>query len=163
MISDFIITKGHVNDFFKQYEELTIKFEKQEETLKEINKLIKSLNYIIESLNNTVEPFLQFGNVEEKIIEINKNKANENKRYIEKIVIDIKITKEIKRYRYYPDKNGKYNIPKLHNQNIQYGSTVKVICVDLMDNLYNSTDGVTRFIEDITNGGMTISKGTLIL
>lgn len=32
-----------------------------------------------------------------------------------------------------------------------------------MSNLYNSTDGVTRFIEDITNGCMTISKGTLIL
>lgn len=32
-----------------------------------------------------------------------------------------------------------------------------------MTNLYNSTDGVTRFIEDITNGGMTISKGTLVL
>lgn len=31
-----------------------------------------------------------------------------------------------------------------------------------MTNLYNSTDGVTRFIEDITNGGMTISKGTLV-
>ena len=32
-----------------------------------------------------------------------------------------------------------------------------------MNNLYNSTDGVTRFIEDITNGGITLSKGTLIL
>ena len=31
-----------------------------------------------------------------------------------------------------------------------------------MNNLYNSTDGVTRFIEDITNGGITLSKGTLI-
>ena len=32
-----------------------------------------------------------------------------------------------------------------------------------MTNLYNSTDGVSRFISDITNGGMTISKGTLVL
>lgn len=32
-----------------------------------------------------------------------------------------------------------------------------------MNNLYNSTDGVTRFIEDVTNGGITLSKGTLIL
>ena len=37
------------------------------------------------------------------------------------------------------------------------------MCVDLMNHLYNSTDGVTRFISDITNGGMTISKGTLVL
>lgn len=31
-----------------------------------------------------------------------------------------------------------------------------------MNNLYNSTDGVVRFISDITNKGITLSKGTLI-
>ena len=44
------------------------------------------------------------------MIEINKNKNNENKRYIEKVVIDIQITKVVKRYRYYPDETGKYNL-----------------------------------------------------
>ena len=48
-------------------------------------------------------------------------------------------------------------------QNVQYGNNVKAICINLMNNLYNSTDGTTRFIEDITNGGMTISKGPLCL
>lgn len=115
------------------------------------------------SLNNKLEQFINSGNVKDEIIEVNKNEFNKNKRYIEKVVIDIIITKSVKRYRYYPDENGKYNIPKCHNQNVQYGSTIKSVCVDLMNNLYNSTDGVTRFIEDITNGGMTISKGTLIL
>ena len=102
-----------------------------------------------------MKQFINSGNVEEEIIEVNKNDFNKNKRYIEKVVIDIVITKSVKRYRYYPDKNGKYIIPKEHNQNVQYGSTIKSICVDLMNNLYNSTDGVTRFVEDITNGGMT--------
>lgn len=32
-----------------------------------------------------------------------------------------------------------------------------------MNHLPNSTDGVTRYIEDITNKGITLSKGTLIL
>lgn len=114
------------------------------------------------SLNNKLDKFINSGNVEEEIIEVNKNEQNKNKRYIEKVVIDIKITKHIKRYRYYPDKNGKYNIPKFHNQNVQYGSNVKAISIDLMNHLYNSTDGVTRFIEDITSGGITLSKGTLI-
>ena len=38
------------------------------------------------------------------------NNKNKNKRYIEKIVIDLKITKTVTRYRYYPNKDGKYNI-----------------------------------------------------
>lgn len=222
--------KGFTTDFFNQYEELTLKFEKQEKLLKETNGIVKSLNATIKSLNNTIddlrteneelkkeilrlkskndkdssnsskpsstngykkvitnrreksnnsqggqkghkphslnnklEQFINSGNVIEDIVEVNKNDKNENKRYVEKVVIDLVITKHVIKYRYYPDDNGKYNIPKCHNQNVQYGSNVKAICIDLMTNLYNSTDGVTRFIEDITNGGMTISKGTLVL
>ncbi len=115
------------------------------------------------SLNNKLNQFLKSGNVAEEIIEVNKNRKNKHKRYIEKVVIDLTITKKVTRYRYYPNKNGKYDIPKCHNQNVQYGPFVKAMCVDLMSNLYNSTDGTTRFIEDITNGGMTLSKGTLAL
>lgn len=115
------------------------------------------------SLNNKLEQFINSGDVEEEIIEVNKNESNKNKRYIEKVVIDIIIKKQVKRYRYYPDLHGKYNIPKYHNQNVQYGPFVKGMCINLMNHLPNSTDGVSRFIEDITNGGMTISKGTLVL
>lgn len=222
--------KGFTTDFYNQYEELTIKFEKQEKLLKETNQTIKTLNKTIEilnknieelkktneeqakeilrlkskndkdssnsskpsstngykkvitnrreksdksqgaqkghkphSLNNKLNQFINSGDVIEDIIEVNKNEKNQNKRYIEKVVIDLVITKHVIRYRYYPNENGKYNIPKHHNQNVQYGNNVKAISVDLMTNLYNSTDGVTKFIEDITNGGMTISKGTLML
>ena len=56
----------------------------------------------------------------------------------------------------------KYHIPKYHNQYIQYGNNIKGIAMDLMINLPNSTDGITTFINDITNGGITLSKGTLI-
>mgnify|MGYP000039099882 FL=1 len=221
--------KGFTTDFYNQYEELTLKFEKQEKLLKETNNLVKSLNGTIKSLNETIDnlkseneelkkeilrlkskndkdssnsskpsstngykkvitnrreksnrtkdgqkghkphslnnklsQFINSGNVEEEIIEINKNENNKNKRYIEKVVIDIKITKHIKRYRYYPYDNGKYYVPKYHNQYVQYGNNVKAISIDLMNNLYNSTDGIVRFISDITNKGITLSKGTLI-
>lgn len=120
-------------------------------------------NHKPHSLKNKLDQFIASGDIEEEIIEVNKNGQNKNKRYIEKVVIDIKITKHLKRYRYYPDENGRYNIPKCHNQYVQYGSNIKSICVDLMNNLYNSTDGVTRFIDDITNSGITLSKGTLVL
>ena len=223
------MSKGRINDFYTQYEELLNKFEKQEKIMKENNKLIKNLNNTIDtlnelvkkqtikieeqaqeilrlksknnkdssnsskpsstngykkvitnrreksskskgaqkfhkphSLNNKLNQFLNSGNVQEEIIEVNKTEKNKNKRYIEKVVIDIQVTKIVKRYRYYPCEDGKYHISKEHNQYVQYGPVVKATAIDLMNNLYNSTDGVTRFIEDITNGGITLSKGTLI-
>lgn len=119
-------------------------------------------NHSPHSLTNKLEQFISSGNVEEEIIEINKNENNKNKRYIEKIVIDIEIIKIIKKYRYYPYENGKYNIPKCHNQYVQYGNNIKAITSDLINNLPNSTDGVVTFISDITNKGITLSKGTLI-
>lgn len=119
-------------------------------------------NHTPHSLNNKLEQFINSGNIEEEIIEINKNENNKNKRFIEKVVIDIKITKHIKRYRYYPCEDGKYHIPKCHNQNVQYGNNIKAITMDLMNNLPNSTDGVVTFIKDITNKGITLSKGTLV-
>lgn len=118
--------------------------------------------HIAHTISNKLNKFISSGNIEEEVIEINKNNSNKNKRYIEKVVIDIKITKHIKRYRYYPFEDGKYYIPKRHNQYVQYGNNIKAISIDLMNNLYNSTDGVVRFISDITNNGITLSKGTLI-
>ena len=214
---------------YNQYEELTIKFENQEQLLKDTNKLVKSLNETINSLNETIntlkseneelkkeilrlkskndkdssnsskpsstnnykkvitnrreksdksqggqkghkphslinklEQFINSGDVLEDIIEINKNEKNENKRYIEKVVIDLVITKHVVRYRYYPDETGKYNIPKCHNQYVQYGNNIKSISMDLMVNLPNSTDGIVQLISDISNNGITLSKGTLI-
>lgn len=214
---------------YDQYEELVIKFEKQEQLLKDTNKIVSDLNAIIKSLSATIEKqnniideqakeilrlknknnkdssnsskpsstngyknvitnrreksnkskggqknhephslknklnqFTNSGNVEEEIIEVNKNDKNKDKRYIEKVVIDIKITKTIKRYRYYICEDGKYHIPQCHNQYVQYGNNVKSIAMDLMINLPNSTDGIVQFISDISNNGITLSKGTLI-
>lgn len=58
--------------------------------------------------------------------------------------------------------DGKYYIPECHNQYVQYGNNIKTISMDLMINLPNSTDGIVQFINDISNGGITLSKGTLI-
>ena len=114
-------------------------------------------------LDNKVDAFYQSGDVEEEIIEINKNNFNKNKRYIERKIIDIKVTKVIKIIRIYPDKFGNYHIPDYCTQNVVYGPVVKSISMDMMNHLPNSTDAVVAFISDITNGGITLSKGTLIL
>lgn len=93
---------------------------------------------------------------------MNCKKLVKNKRYIEKVVIDVKIVKTIKRYRYYPYEYGKYYIPKYHNQYVQYGNNIKAIVSNLMNNSPNSTNVVITFISDITNIGITLSKWTLI-
>lgn len=119
-------------------------------------------NHEPHSLKNKLEQFINSGNIEEEIIEINKNEINKNKRYIEKVVIDIKVTKIVKRYRYYICDDGRYHIPEIHNQYVQYGNNIKSMAMDLMINLPNSTDGIVEFISDISNNGITLSKGTLI-
>ena len=109
-----------------------------------------------------IQKLINSGNVEFTYIDVNKNKRNENKPYKTVRVIDIKIIKQIREYHYYPDEFGNYNIPEYHNRPIQYGNNIKSICAILMNEVYNSTDGVRKFINDITNGGIEISKGTLI-
>lgn len=49
------MSKGRVNDFYTQYEELVLKFEKQEQLLKDTNKLVTELNSTIKSLNELVD------------------------------------------------------------------------------------------------------------
>ena len=114
------------------------------------------------TLKNKLNQFINSGNVEKEIIDVNKTDENKDKPYVERVVIDLVIKKIFKIYRYYPDENGKHNIPNCHNQSVQYGTNIKAIATDLLNNLYNSTDGVARFISDITNKGITLSKGTLI-
>ncbi len=46
------------------------------------------------TLTNKLNKFIDFRDIEEEIVKFNKNK-----KYIEKVVIDIKITKTLKRYR----------------------------------------------------------------
>lgn len=100
--------------------------------------------------------------VETEVIEINKNKLNENKKVVIRKVIDIEVKTKITIYKYYPDSNGQYNIKKEHNTPIQYGSNIKAMAVNLMVSANNSTDAVVAFLNSITNGVIKLSKGSLI-
>ena len=62
------VHQGRMNDFYAQYEEIVIKFEKQEKLLKETNQVVKELKNIIKSLNNTIES--QNKVIEEQALEI---------------------------------------------------------------------------------------------
>lgn len=94
--------------------------------------------------------------------EINKNKFNENKKPIIRRTVDIETRVVVTELWYYPDNDGKYNIPQEHSRFAQYGNNIKAMTTDLLYEVYNSTDGVCNFISSITNNLINLSKGTLI-
>ena len=63
---------------------------------------------------------------------------------------------------YYPDENGKFNVPKKHKKHIVYGDNIKALGVDLMYESYNSTDATQNIISSITDNCLEIPKSTLI-
>lgn len=107
-----------------------------------------------------VEKILKSKDIEIEIIEINKNGENEEKPFKIRRVFDIKIIKTCKEYRYYPDKNGKYNIPLEHNNLAQYGTFLKSLCVNFHVGINISIDSIVSIINNISN--INLSKGTII-
>lgn len=77
-------------------------------------------------------------------------------------MIDIDISVTITEYLYYPDKNGKFNVPKEHKKHIVYGDNLKALAIDLMYESYNSTDATQNIISSITDNCLEIPKSTLI-
>lgn len=129
---------------------LLIKSEKK----KGKSKGAKSTNLSQEKL----EKYINSGNVKIETIEVGKTSQNKNKKPIIRKVIDIEITKKVTIYKYYPDKNGNYNIPKYQNKAIVYGNCLKTLCTTLNNLVYNSTDAIASFISSITNYGINIAK-----
>ncbi|MEG1648248.1 MAG: hypothetical protein RR325_05820, partial [Bacilli bacterium] len=72
------MANGRINDFYKQYEQLMIKFEKQEQLLKETNKLVSNLNNTIKTLNNTINSLKKVNEEQAKEILRLKDKNNKN-------------------------------------------------------------------------------------
>lgn len=117
-----------------------------------------STNLSQEKLDN----FYNSGDVEYKIIDVNISNKNKNKPYKSVKVLDIKIVKQIIEYRYFPNEDGTYDIPKEHNRAIQWGTNLKTMCIVLNNDVYNSTDGIVRFISNITNNGINLAKSTIL-
>lgn len=69
---------------------------------------------------------------------------------------------QIIEYRYYPNDDGTYNIQKYHNRPIQYGDNLKTIYTCMNNDIYNSPSGIVRFISNITNNGVNLSKSTIL-
>lgn len=109
-----------------------------------------------------LDQFLNSGNVLYETKEINKTAKNKDKKPMIFKILDVRIQKVCTEIRVYPNLDGSYDIPKGINRPIQYGNNLKTMCIFLNNDLYNSTDGITRFIEYITNQGISLSKSTIL-
>ena len=111
--------------------------------------------------------FLNKGIVEEKIksgefkTEVIHN-GKIQKEYISKYILDLNIEVIAKEYRFYKDKNGKYNIPKEFHTDVQYGNKIKTLCTVLNTEGIVALDRLTNFVSCISHGKINISKGSII-
>lgn len=90
------------------------------------------------------------------------HKGKLQKEYISKYILDLEINVIAKEYRFYKDKNGKYNIPKEFKTDVQYGSEIKTLCTILNTEGIVALDRLTNLVSCITHGGINLSKGSIV-
>ena len=91
---------------------------------------------------------------------INVGEISDN--YISKYVIDVQVSVIAKEYRFYQDTNGKYNIPKEFQTDVQYGSEIKTLCSVLNTEGIVAIDRLTDFVSSISYGKLNISNGSIV-
>lgn len=85
-----------------------------------------------------------------------------SKEYVSKYILDVEINVIAKEYRFYKDKEGKYNIPKEFQTDVQYGNELKTICSILNTEGVIAIDRLTDFVSSISHGKIKLSKGTIV-
>ncbi len=105
-----------------------------------------------------VEEKIKEGEFEREII----HKGEIQKEYISKYILDLKVNVVAKEYRFYKDKNGKYNIPKEFKIDVQYGNEIKTLCTVLNTEGIVALDRLTNFVSCISHGKINISKGSIV-
>lgn len=105
-----------------------------------------------------VEEKIRAKEFEHKVVGVGK----ENKKYKSKYILDIKTTVVATEYRFYADKNVNYSIPKEFQTDVQYGNSVKTLCTVLSAEGYVATERVSNLLENITDGKLKISTGSVV-
>ena len=107
-----------------------------------------------------VEEKIKSKEFKHKVINVG-NKSNSNE-YISKYILDLKIDVIAKEYRFFKDKNGKYNIPKEFYANVQYGNELKTMCAVLNTEGIVALDRLSDFVSCISHDNVKISKGSIV-
>ena len=82
--------------------------------------------------------------------------------FVSKYIIDIEIKTVAKEYRFYKDKNGKYNIPKEFKTDVQYGAELKTMCSILNTEEVVAIKRLANFVNCISHGKINPSEGTIV-
>ena len=101
------------------------------------------------------------GELREEVINIGNKSANPTLRPIEKYIIDIEVNTVAKKYCFYADESGKYNIPKEFQSDVIYGDKLKALTVDLYCEGIISNDRIMELINGITGNTLKLSAGSV--
>ena len=105
-----------------------------------------------------VEEKISKGEFEREVINVGEATGE----YKSKYVIDIEVKAKVKEYRFYKDENGKYNIPKEFQTDVQYGEELKTMCTILNTEGIVALDRLTNFVSSISHGTIEVSKGSIV-
>ena len=106
----------------------------------------------------TVEEKIKNMEFKHEVIDVGKK----NKEYISKYILDLQINVIAKKYRFYKDEKGKYNVPKEFRNDVQYGNEIKTICAILNTEGIVALDRLTNFVSCISHGAINISKASIL-
>ena len=105
-----------------------------------------------------VEEKIKTGEYKHKII----HQGKVQKEYKSKYILDIKVDVEALEYRFYPNEDGKYNIPTEFQTDVQYGSEIKTLCTVLNTEGVVAIDRLANFVSCISHGAIKISNGSIV-
>lgn len=96
--------------------------------------------------------------IEHEIINVGEPQGE----FVSKYIIDVEIRTIAREYRFYKDKNGKYNIPKEFKTDVQYGADLKTICAVLNTEGVVAIDRLAKIVSCISQGKINLSNGTIV-
>lgn len=82
--------------------------------------------------------------------------------YKSKYVVDVEVVTTITEYRYYANSEGKYEIPKEKEAEVQYGSNSKALMCYFTTEMMAPLNKTRSFFKQITNGIFKLSEGTIV-
>lgn len=105
-----------------------------------------------------VEENIKCGKFEHKVCTHGKQSNS----YKSKYVLDTRVSVVAIEHRFYADENGKYNIPKEFQTDVQYGENLKTLCTTLSTEGYVAIERISNLIKNITSEKLNLSTGTIV-
>lgn len=105
-----------------------------------------------------IEKLKEDKEVEYTVIEKGNTRSG---KYKSKYIVDIKTIVTVTEYRYY-EEEGKYNIPKEMEADVQYGANIKGLMVYLSTEMMSPLNKISRYFKDISKNRLKVSEGTIV-